>query len=123
MFSKTSLLYSLNAGNTNDSLALSQNSREDGGVGGDGDDDSGGSGGLDFFGKVGGRKKKKRWEVKISTMMRCEVDCKMVVKEIEDGLLEEMEKFEWWFEQDIGGESEDDKEKRLVVVKEGEWMS
>ncbi|GKC26993.1 hypothetical protein Tco_1034287 [Tanacetum coccineum] len=39
------------------------------------------------------------------------VDCMMVVKEIEDGLLEEMEKFGWWFEQDISGESEDDREK------------
>ncbi|GKE60207.1 hypothetical protein Tco_1510574, partial [Tanacetum coccineum] len=43
------------------------------------------------------------------------VDCMMVVKEIEDGLLEEMEKFRWWFEQDIGGVSEDDREKRLVT--------
>ncbi|GJZ66936.1 hypothetical protein Tco_0630176 [Tanacetum coccineum] len=52
-----------------------------------------------------------------------ELDCRMVVKEIEDGLLEEMEKFRWWFEQDIGGESEDDKEKKLVMVNEEEWMS
>ncbi|GJY22129.1 hypothetical protein Tco_0394695 [Tanacetum coccineum] len=51
------------------------------------------------------------------------VDCMMVVKEIEDGLLEEMEKFGWWFEQDIGGESEDDREKRLVMVSEEGWMS
>ncbi|GJQ92423.1 hypothetical protein Tco_0003562 [Tanacetum coccineum] len=43
-------------------------------------------------------------------------ECRMVVKEIEDGLLEEME-------QDIGGESEDDKEKKLVMVNEEEWMS
>nr|GEW31330.1 hypothetical protein [Tanacetum cinerariifolium] len=42
-----------------------------------------------------------------------ELDCIMVVKEIEDGLLEEMEKFGWWFEKDIGGEIEDDREKRL----------
>ncbi|GJZ77140.1 hypothetical protein Tco_1286676 [Tanacetum coccineum] len=34
-----------------------------------------------------------------------------------------LEKFEWWFEQDIGGESEDDKEKELVMVNEEEWMS
>ncbi|GJZ01854.1 hypothetical protein Tco_0519815 [Tanacetum coccineum] len=54
-----------------------------------------------------------------------ELDCRMVVKEIDDGLLEEMEeshfgkeKFGWWFEQDIGGESEDDKEKKLVMVNE-----
>ncbi|GKB99436.1 hypothetical protein Tco_0985573 [Tanacetum coccineum] len=47
----------------------------------------------------------------------------MVVKEIEDGLLEEMEKFGWWFEQDIDGESEDDNEKKLVMVNEEGWMS
>ncbi|GJX35529.1 hypothetical protein Tco_0247086 [Tanacetum coccineum] len=52
-----------------------------------------------------------------------ELDCRMVVKEIEDGLLEEMEKFGWWFEQDIGGESEDDKDKKLVMVNEEGWMS
>ncbi|GJV09823.1 hypothetical protein Tco_1351364 [Tanacetum coccineum] len=43
--------------------------------------------------------------------------------EIEDELLEEIEKFGWWFEQDIGGESEDDMEKRLVMVSEEGWMS
>ncbi|GKE87165.1 hypothetical protein Tco_1564640 [Tanacetum coccineum] len=42
---------------------------------------------------------------------------------IEDGLLEEMEKFGWWFEKDIDGENEDDNEKRLVMVNEGGWMS
>ncbi|GJY90415.1 hypothetical protein Tco_0505611 [Tanacetum coccineum] len=36
-----------------------------------------------------------------------ELDCMMVVKEIENGLLEEVEKFGRWFEQDIGGENED----------------
>ncbi|GJZ03086.1 hypothetical protein Tco_0521047 [Tanacetum coccineum] len=34
-----------------------------------------------------------------------------------------LEKFGWWFEQDIGGESEDDREKRLVMVSEKGWMS
>ncbi|GJX09677.1 hypothetical protein Tco_0199536 [Tanacetum coccineum] len=34
-----------------------------------------------------------------------------------------LEKFGWWFEQDIGGESEDDREKRLVMVSEEGWMS
>nr|GFC82906.1 hypothetical protein [Tanacetum cinerariifolium] len=34
-----------------------------------------------------------------------------------------LEKFRWWFEQDIGGESEDDREKKLVMVNEEEWMS
>nr|GEV57324.1 putative reverse transcriptase domain-containing protein [Tanacetum cinerariifolium] len=38
----------------------------------------------------------------------------MVVKEIEDGLLKKMENFKRWFKQDIGGESEDDKEKKLA---------
>ncbi|GJV46179.1 hypothetical protein Tco_1430715 [Tanacetum coccineum] len=48
----------------------------------------------------------------------------VVVKmEIEDILLEEIEKFGWWFDQDIGGESEDDREKRLVMVNEEGWMS
>ncbi|GJX80342.1 hypothetical protein Tco_0328491 [Tanacetum coccineum] len=51
------------------------------------------------------------------------IHIKMVVKEIEDGLLEKMEKFGWWFEQDIGGESEDDREKKLVMVNEEGWMS
>ncbi|GJT91523.1 hypothetical protein Tco_1080368 [Tanacetum coccineum] len=50
------------------------------------------------------------------------VDCMMVVKDIEDELFEEME-FGWWFEQDIGGESKDDSEKRLVMVSEEGWMS
>nr|GEZ16877.1 hypothetical protein [Tanacetum cinerariifolium] len=48
---------------------------------------------------------------------------RMVVKEIENGLLEEMEKFGWWFEQDIDGESKDDNEKKLVMVNEEGWMS
>ncbi|GKB27207.1 hypothetical protein Tco_0866608, partial [Tanacetum coccineum] len=52
-----------------------------------------------------------------------ELDCMMVVKEIEDGLLEEMEKFGWWFEQDIGGVNKDDREKRLVMVGEEGWTS
>ncbi|GJX79518.1 hypothetical protein Tco_0327667 [Tanacetum coccineum] len=37
----------------------------------------------------------------------------VVVKvEIENGLLEEVDKFRWWFEQDIGGENEDDNDKK-----------
>ncbi|GKC92440.1 hypothetical protein Tco_1157882 [Tanacetum coccineum] len=39
-----------------------------------------------------------------------ELDCMMVVKEIENGLLEEVEKLEWWFEQDIDDEGEEDEE-------------
>ncbi|GJZ90192.1 hypothetical protein Tco_0662119 [Tanacetum coccineum] len=34
-----------------------------------------------------------------------------------------LEKFGWWFEQDICGESKDDREKKLVMVSEEEWMS
>ncbi|GJZ47768.1 hypothetical protein Tco_0601600 [Tanacetum coccineum] len=52
-----------------------------------------------------------------------ELDYRMVVKEIEDGLLEEIEKFGWWFEQDIDGENEDDNENKLVMVNEEGWMS
>nr|GEV16277.1 hypothetical protein [Tanacetum cinerariifolium] len=47
----------------------------------------------------------------------------IVVKEIEDGLLKEMKKFRWWFEQDIDGKSEDGNEKKLVMVNEEAWMS
>ncbi|GJY76664.1 ribonuclease H-like domain-containing protein [Tanacetum coccineum] len=36
----------------------------------------------------------------------------MVVKEIENKLLEEVEKLEWWFEQDIDDEGEKDEEDR-----------
>ncbi|GJU39070.1 retrotransposon protein, putative, ty1-copia subclass [Tanacetum coccineum] len=45
-----------------------------------------------------------------------ELDCMMVVKEIENRLLEEVEKFGWWFEQDIGGENVDDNDKKLVMM-------
>ncbi|GJS78207.1 putative ribonuclease H-like domain-containing protein [Tanacetum coccineum] len=34
-----------------------------------------------------------------------------------------LEKFRWWFEQDIDGKSEDDNEKKLVMVNEEGWMS
>ncbi|GJR35626.1 hypothetical protein Tco_1211310 [Tanacetum coccineum] len=51
------------------------------------------------------------------------MDCMMVVKEIENRLLEEVEKFGWWFEQDIGGENVDDNDKKLVMVNEGGRMS
>ncbi|GKF59968.1 hypothetical protein Tco_0176754, partial [Tanacetum coccineum] len=42
----------------------------------------------------------------------------MVVKEIEDVLLDEMEMFGWWFEQDIDGKNEDDNESRLMMMNE-----
>ncbi|GJW64458.1 hypothetical protein Tco_0116342 [Tanacetum coccineum] len=48
---------------------------------------------------------------------------RMVVKEIEDVLLEEMDKFGWWFEQNIDGENEDDNKNKLVMVNEEGWMS
>ncbi|GJT56917.1 hypothetical protein Tco_0991971 [Tanacetum coccineum] len=35
---------------------------------------------------------------------------RMVVKEIEDGLVEEIEKLGWWFEQDIDDEGEKNEE-------------
>ncbi|GJR63121.1 hypothetical protein Tco_1505283 [Tanacetum coccineum] len=34
-----------------------------------------------------------------------------------------LEKFGWWFEQDIGGENESDNDKKLVMVNEGGRMS
>nr|GEY55559.1 hypothetical protein [Tanacetum cinerariifolium] len=34
-----------------------------------------------------------------------------------------LEKFRLWFEHDIDGESEDDNEKKLVMVNEEGWMS
>nr|GEV68120.1 hypothetical protein [Tanacetum cinerariifolium] len=39
-----------------------------------------------------------------------ELDCIMVVKEIENEIFEEFEKLEWWFEQDIDDEGEEDEE-------------
>ncbi|GJQ93205.1 hypothetical protein Tco_0004344 [Tanacetum coccineum] len=39
-----------------------------------------------------------------------ELGCMMVVKEIENGLLKEVEKLEWWFEQDIDDEGDEDEE-------------
>ncbi|GKD70332.1 hypothetical protein Tco_1324422 [Tanacetum coccineum] len=42
--------------------------------------------------------------------MAHELDCMMVVIEIENGLLEEVEKLECWFEQDIDDEGYEDEE-------------
>ncbi|GJY04950.1 hypothetical protein Tco_0370890 [Tanacetum coccineum] len=64
------------------------------------------------------RKKVFRERKKTGKFMQ-RVDYRIVVKEIEDGLLEEME----WFEQDIDGENEDDNENKLVMVNEEGWMS
>nr|GEU55700.1 hypothetical protein [Tanacetum cinerariifolium] len=49
------------------------------------------------------------------------VDCMMVVKEIKNGLLEEVKKLEWWFEQDIDDEGERMK-KMKMVVKYKNWV-
>ncbi|GJY01642.1 hypothetical protein Tco_0359794 [Tanacetum coccineum] len=46
------------------------------------------------------------------------VECMMVVSEIEDELLEEMDVSLLGKKQDIDGESEDDSEKKLVMVNE-----
>nr|GEU93952.1 hypothetical protein [Tanacetum cinerariifolium] len=56
-------------------------------------------------------------------IIRANVDYKMVVKEIEDELLEEVKKFGLWFEQDIDGEDEDDIKNKLVMVSEEGWRS
>nr|GEV40193.1 serine/threonine protein kinase SRPK1 [Tanacetum cinerariifolium] len=55
------------------------------------------------------------------------VDCMMLVKEIENRLLEEVEKLECWFEQDIDDEGEKDEddgggdEKRRFETKRKSW--
>nr|GEU67452.1 hypothetical protein [Tanacetum cinerariifolium] len=46
-----------------------------------------------------------------------ELDFRMVVKEIEEELLQEIE-FGWWYKQDVDGESEDGNEKKLVMMNE-----
>ncbi|GJZ53598.1 hypothetical protein Tco_0608483, partial [Tanacetum coccineum] len=63
-------------------------------------------------------RKKVFRERKKCEKIRAKRDCKMVMKEIENGLLEEVEKFGWWIEQDISGENEGDKDKKLVMVNE-----
>ncbi|GJX60674.1 hypothetical protein Tco_0292064 [Tanacetum coccineum] len=39
-----------------------------------------------------------------------ELGCMMMVKEIKNEILEEVEKLEWWFEQDIDDEGDEDEE-------------
>ncbi|GJR71295.1 hypothetical protein Tco_0083660 [Tanacetum coccineum] len=51
-------------------------------------------------------------------MLKLLLDCKMVVKEIVSRLLEEEEKLEWWFEQDIDKEEERFERDELVVKYE-----
>nr|GFB70577.1 hypothetical protein [Tanacetum cinerariifolium] len=41
-----------------------------------------------------------------------ELDCMMVVKEIENEILEDVEKLKWWFEQEINDEGEEDEEDK-----------
>ncbi|GJY21116.1 hypothetical protein Tco_0393682 [Tanacetum coccineum] len=61
--------------------------------------------------------------VKVVHECRHWIDYRMVVQEIEGGLLEEMEVKYFRKEQDIDGENEDDNEKKLVMVNEEGWMS
>nr|GEZ13466.1 hypothetical protein [Tanacetum cinerariifolium] len=57
------------------------------------------------------RERKKIFrERKLSKNFVLREDCMMVVKEIKNGLLEEVDKLKWWFEQDIDDEGEEDKE-------------
>ncbi|GKD21774.1 hypothetical protein Tco_1223477 [Tanacetum coccineum] len=57
------------------------------------------------------RKKCEKIRVKRSDFQQgMEQDCMVVVKEIVSRLLEEVEKLEWWFEQDIDDEEEEDEE-------------
>ncbi|GKB83842.1 hypothetical protein Tco_0950737 [Tanacetum coccineum] len=51
------------------------------------------------------------------------IDYRMVVKDIEGGLLEEIEVSHFGKEQDIDGEKEDDNEKKVVMINEEGWMS
>ncbi|GJT82911.1 hypothetical protein Tco_1057253 [Tanacetum coccineum] len=51
------------------------------------------------------------------------MDCMLVVKEIKNKLLEEVEKLEWWFEQDIDDEGEEDKEDEGGDEDVIEWQS
>ncbi|GJZ82111.1 hypothetical protein Tco_0647105 [Tanacetum coccineum] len=46
--------------------------------------------------------------VKVMVKVMHELGCMIVVKEIENELLEELDKLEWWFEQDIDDEGEED---------------
>ncbi|GJY72470.1 hypothetical protein Tco_0476173 [Tanacetum coccineum] len=56
--------------------------------------------------KIFSERKKVFRERKKCEKIRAKRDCMMVVKEIVSRLLEEEEKLEWWFEQDIDKEEE-----------------
>ncbi|GKE51048.1 hypothetical protein Tco_1486204, partial [Tanacetum coccineum] len=49
------------------------------------------------------------------------MDCIMLAKEIENEPFKEVEKLEWWFEQDIDDEGGED-EKKEVVMKYDNWL-
>ncbi|GKF55301.1 hypothetical protein Tco_0165641, partial [Tanacetum coccineum] len=49
--------------------------------------------------------------------------CMMVVKENINRLLEEVEKFEWWFEQDIDDDEEEEEEEEEEEDEEGKGGS
>ncbi|GJW57643.1 hypothetical protein Tco_0104374 [Tanacetum coccineum] len=60
----------------------------------------------------------KRVDRLVVVVVKVVHEYKMVVKEIEDGLVEEMEKLEWWFEQDIDEEERRIKKMKIVVKYE-----
>ncbi|GKB49026.1 ribonuclease H-like domain, reverse transcriptase, RNA-dependent DNA polymerase [Tanacetum coccineum] len=61
--------------------------------------------------KIFSERKKVFRERKKCEKIRAKRDCMMVVNEIVNRLLEEVEKLECWFEQDINDEGEEDKEE------------
>ncbi|GJY72787.1 hypothetical protein Tco_0477218, partial [Tanacetum coccineum] len=60
--------------------------------------------------KIFSERKKVFRERKKCEKIQAKRDCMVVVKEIVSRLLEEVEKLEWWFEQDIDDEEEEDEE-------------
>ncbi|GKE11139.1 hypothetical protein Tco_1414690, partial [Tanacetum coccineum] len=57
--------------------------------------------------KIFSKRKKVFRERKKCEKIRAKRDCMMVVKEIVNRLLKEVDKLEWWFEQDIDDEGEE----------------
>ncbi|GKC66282.1 hypothetical protein Tco_1098880 [Tanacetum coccineum] len=66
-------------------------------------------GGIQFVGDKLMSKSSKKQDCTAMSTVKAE-DCMMVVKEIVNRPLDEVEKLEWWFEQDIDDEGEEDKE-------------
>ncbi|GJX54202.1 hypothetical protein Tco_0282571 [Tanacetum coccineum] len=60
----------------------------------------------------------KREDELVVVVVKVVHECRMVAKEIEDGLLEEIEVGHFGKEQDIDGGNEDDNENKLVMVNE-----